>query len=1030
MTELYRPSGFFMLRAATLPAEQLSAIAEHGRPHLRELAALPRVEQALHVASPSLTRGLAKLTGVTDKKSAKAYSSLLRYLTRMATRPTPYGLFAGVGMGDFSATASATLGPGVVAATRTRADVGWLLELIKSVETDSALVDSLRVNVNPMLYHVGDRAVLPFADVHGQSDNRLVGFRRTAPVEVALRVAALPGTTYAELVEAIKAEIPRASHEQARGLVGQLWELHVLISDLRPSLTVALPEQDLVKRLDGIEACLSIQDELRRVREHAAEVDAALGGRAVAALDRMTAHQSGLTPGFAKETYQLDAALDLTETGLPVDIGASAADAASVLTRLSGFPHRHHHLVEYHSAFLEKYGLNAEIPILELLSPESGLDAPAGYLTPPRTYPLPSLPEETDRGRDAAYLALAAEALHQGKKELELTDEVLDRLAPAVREAPRPRPALDLHFQLAAASKAAIDRGEWRMVLTPTATTDGGRTFGRFFDLFDEKALTRLAGYAQAEEALLPEAVFVELNYVSPFGRGGNVTTHPALRRYEICVNTSPSLPRERQIDLTDIVVGATSERFFLRSKRLGKEIVVTQSHMLSLLGAPNVCRLLLELSQDGFAQLPSFNWGAVGVAPYLPRVTRGKVVLSPAQWRLSSKSLGDGPFDEAVREWRQRWGVPRHVYLVWMDNRLLLDLDRPLYTEELRAELRRADETGASLLLQELLPGFSELWLESGERAHHFSEVVVPLLAREPGLVRRHGIGAPPQLAEADRRKLVGSEWVYLKLYSATAQQDDVLAGHLPALVGALRADALIDRWFYIKYFDPYPHLRIRVRATGPVGDVLARCASWAQEVIASGLASDLAFVSYDRELERYGGPELIDLAEEVFTANSAVTVDLVNLLKRTDLDPDTLAVVALHKLASSWGVDVGSPGADIEPPDAVRKQFRRIQPTLCDLLAPWDEHPDPKAREQLGTLDAIFAKQHDELAHAGRRARELAAEGRLAGAEETVLGSLLHMQVNRLLGIDQEREKACHHLWALARRAIARRPVPKEGA
>ncbi|MFE0023639.1 lantibiotic dehydratase [Amycolatopsis sp. NPDC059021] len=1063
---LYRPGDFFMLRAATLPSEDLLAATElggartettsarlarlthDGRVRLRKIAERPMVEQALHVASTSLAAGLARLAAAPrdDKRTERVYSSLVRYVTRMATRPTPYGLFAGVGMGRFEATTSTALGPGVVAATRTRADVGWLLELVKDIENDENLVAALRVVVNPMLYRVGGRAVLPFADVHGQSDNRLVGFRRTAPVEVALRAANLPGTTYADLVEAIRAEMPGATTEQARALVGQLWELHVLISDLRPALTVALPEQDLVKRLDGIEAATSVQSALREVREHATRIDDALGGAAVPALRRMTARQSELTPGFDKETYQLDAALSLADDRLSKEIGETAADVADVLTRLGGSPRRHHHLVEYHSAFLERYGLNAEVPVLELLSPESGLDAPPGYQNPPRTYPLPTVPDEHTRSRDALFGALAAESLYQCRKEIELTDDLLERVSTwrPGPERPRPRPALDLYCQIAARSADAIDRGDWRMVVAPLATADGGRTFGRFFDLFGEKSLRKLSEFARAEEALCPDLTFAELNYVTSFGRGGNVAIHPALRRYEICVNTSPSLSPDRQVALADIVVGATAERFYLRSKRLGRELYVTQSHLLSAVGAPNVCRLLLELSQDGFTSTPFFDWGVAGSAPYLPRVTRGRVVLYPAQWRLSSKLLsehdGESPesFHEAVQKWRTSWSVPRYVYLVWLDNRLLLDLEHPLFTEELRAELARIgrQDAHAAVLVHEMLPGFDELWLKSKQNSTHVNEIVVPLLARDQEVVRRSPVAVQGAVAEddrtANRRKLVGCEWVYLKLYSATAQQDDIIVTDLPELTGSLTAEKTIDRWFYIRYLDPQPHLRIRVRVRdrADVGQVITRCAEWAHGVIASGLASDLAFVSYDRELERYGGAELIDTIEELFTANSEASVELVKLRRMcaADVDVETLCVLAVHKLSEYWGADLrGDVHARATPDvsDAARKHFRRVRPVLCDLLAPWDDHPDEVARRYAGALDRALERQREVAARAGDLARELARTGRLTGTEQTILGSLLHMQVNRLLGIDQEREKACHELWALGRRAIERRPV-----
>ncbi|WET81038.1 lantibiotic dehydratase [Amycolatopsis sp. QT-25] len=1077
----YRTAGFYLLRVPTLPsAEYLSMMStadtdlpgaedgvadldrlrDEGRARLREIAARPRVAQALRVASPSLVTSLAKLESGNARKPGRVYASLFRYLTRMATRPTPYGLFAAVGMGEFAATTAATLVSDPVAETRTRADLAWLLALIKTIEEDGGLRDELRVAINPLLYQVGDRAVLPFADVHGQSDNRSIAFRVTEPVRVALRAAQLPGAAYADVVAAVRDEMPSATEEQVRAMLCQLWDVHVVTSDLRPSLTVSLPELDLVKKLDGLPGCAAVQGELRRLRKLATTVDEGRGSDGGAGLAELSRQQRALTPDYDGDTYQLDAGLAMANRKLSEDVARTAEDAVRTLTRLGVSPRRPQHIVEYHNAFLDRYGIGAEVPVLELLSPEAGLDAPATYLSPPRSYPLPVIPEEDHAHRDMVLSALASRALYRGDDAVELTDERLAALT--AYDAPddhvAARPSLDLYTQLAAESRAALDRGDWHMVLCSGSTTDGGRTFGRFFDLFGEESLEKLVEFTRAEERLLPDVVFAELSYLTPFGRSGNVTVHPPLRRYEVSVNTAPSVPEERRIPLGDIHVGATVDRFYLRSRRLGKELCVTQSHMLGHIGAPNVCRLLLELSQDLFAPLPSFDWGIAGGAPYLPRVTRGRVVLQPAQWRLGASLLpglakdadlpGGNGFFEMVRQWRHEWNVPRYVYLVWMDNRLLLDLDHPLAVDELRYEVRRAMRTDrrSGVLLHEMLPGLSDAWLTDTEGRRYHCEVVVPLLAKRAADVRRPAIGAAPVLPNGDapgllpgdtatvapeRRKHIGSEWVYLKVYAATAQQDGIVTGAADSLTAALRAEGLLDRWFYLRYGDPEPHLRIRLRVRQGQNSlaVLARTTEWARGLIESGHAADFAFTSYQREIERYGGPEMIDTAEFVFERSSEVSIGLLNILRRhkADLEPEVVCVLAMHELCRAWGRDPVHeirPGAELDVPGKTRAHFRSVQSTLCDLLEPWDEHPDPVARSCQGALREVFAGQWETVAAAGERARSLTARGLLTGSEDTILGSLVHMQVNRLLGVARDREVLCHELWSLARRSIRRRP------
>ncbi|MFB9903861.1 lantibiotic dehydratase [Allokutzneria oryzae] len=1014
--QVYRAAGFFMLRTPTLPVDEFLSITsgsrEDSRRRLRDLAGTPRVRQALHVASPSLTAGLAHLDAE-SKKSERAYSSLLRYVTRMSTRPTPYGLFSGIGVGNFGSTTSLRLAADPVGRTRTRADVGWLLNLVKHVESGD--LDQLRVVVNPMLYRVGDRAVLPFADVHGQADNRLVGFRLTVPAEIALRSAGIPGTTVAEIVQRIVGEVPGATPEKALGLVTQLRDLHVLVSDLRPAMSVALPEQDLLKRLDGLDSTVDIQEGLRTTRVLATAVDDHDGTAPVSVVDELSQHQRAMTPGHTKETFQLDTALALTASELNELVGADAADAAEVLLRINGAPQRPEHIVEYHNAFLERYGVESEIPLLDLLSPERGLDAPSTYTMPPRAFPLPAVPQEhSSRQRDAVMTGLLAGALHRGQHEIELTDDLVERLT-AWRpgsSGPRVRPSLDLYAQVAARSREALDAGDYRLVVAPGSMTDGGRTFGRFFDLVDEPALADLQDFARAEESLCPDVVFAELSFVSPHGRGGNVTAHPPIRRYEICVNTSPSVPQEQRIALTDIMVGATAERFYLRSRRLGKEIVVTQGHMLTPVSAPNVCRLLLELSMDGLAPLAGFDWGSAAASPFLPRVRRGRTVLHPAQWSISAGT--------DIEQWRREWRVPRYVYLVFMDNRLLLDLDHPMCVEELRGELKR---TANRVVLHELLPDFDDAWLSDVDGQRYFGEVVVPMLAQDPALTRRSAVPSIVDSPTGERRRQVGDEWLYLKLYSAGTQHDDVISGPLRTLVAEL--GEAIDRWFYVRYCDPYPHLRLRFRVPDETARpaVMAHCVAWARQLVSAGLAADIALTGYDLELERYGGPEAFDAVEATFEANSAVCAGLVGYLRANpDLSPEAVSVLALHSLYRDWGMDpltsIHSPGEGVS--DRARKRFKGLRPLLCDLLEPWDAHPDPLARKHLDALSTILSGQRDALAAAGARVREVAAAG-----ERRILASLGHMQVNRLLGIDQERERECHELWSLALRMIKGRPA-----
>ncbi len=131
-------------------------------------------------------------------------------------------------------------------------------------------------------------------------------------------------------------------------------------------------------------------------------------------------------------------------------------------------------------------------------------------------------------------------------------------------------------------------------MIRPDGLAHSGRTFGRFSDLLGETSVDRLRAYARQEERLYPDAVYAELAHLPPYGRAANVAVRPAIRPYEIPVHTPASVPEHRVIALDDNLVGATDSRVYLRSRRLDREIVVEQHHMLNPSLAPNVARFML----------------------------------------------------------------------------------------------------------------------------------------------------------------------------------------------------------------------------------------------------------------------------------------------------------------------------------------------------------------------------------------------------------------------------------------------------
>ncbi|HEU5227975.1 MAG TPA: lantibiotic dehydratase, partial [Ktedonobacteraceae bacterium] len=883
----------------------------------------------------------------------------------------------------------------------------------------------------------------------GQRDQRSVSLRATPVVQAVLSYAQQP-LLYADLRMQLLQTFPQAMPEQIDGLLQQLWEHHLLVSDLRPPLTRAEPGQYIIERLEVIPEAQSFKQILEGVIAKAKQITVPGNGDLIPLLREMLTQQEQV----AKQNqlpFQIDSALQLLSPHLNREIGQAAAQAAETLLRLSPFQQGYPHLRIYYQAFVERYGMEAEVPLLELLSPEIGLGAPPTYTEPEptivRSGDLPS--SSTRQTRDARLCVLAAEAIHHQMDEIELDESLLAQLSQQHTNIQGSFPlALEMYMQLHASSIHALDQGDWHAVLGATYGVVGaGRTFGRFVDVLGPETTTLLQQLVKQEESLRPDALFAEVSYLPTSARAANVAIRLALRSYEIVVNVTPSVSPEYVIPLHDLVVGIRDGHFYTRSLRFQKDVIACQSHMLNVLRAPNACRFLLEVAEDRAALLVPFDWGAASTMPFLPRITQQKVVLSPAQWNLSRTTIDpeeagsdEGRWFSNVQRWRESWRVPRYVYLVQADNRLLLDLAHPLLVAELRTEVGKLGE-GEYLTLHEMLPDFGHLWLRDQQNRAFFAEIVVPMTLTRPQ--QAEGVAAASRpvysrvLGVTERQEPPGQAWTYVKLYAADSRHNEIIVRSLRSVVQQLQEQGLLDRWFYIRYRDPEPHLRVRFHASEEETQhtLLLATLEWSHELIQQQVIRKVCVDTYEREIERYGGPDIINAMEEIFSADSTIVSNLLAVQDTGEisLEPLEIATFSLYHFFAHWGLNTAGQlqwllprvAYDAKEQDALTISRKK----LCELLNPWGTAEDPLL-PQRQLLLALCSPHAPTVEKVGQLVRSCADLGTLWTPEASILASLAHMHLNRLFGTDRDEEIKAMLCWKMALEGLSRRPEGKREA
>ena len=271
-----------------------------------------------------------------------------------------------------------------------------------------------------------------------------------------------------------------------------------------------------------------------------------------------------------------------------------------------------------------------------------------------------------------------------------------------------------------------------------------------------------------------------------------------------------------------------------------------------------------------------------------------------------------------------------------------------------------------------------------------------------------------------------MAAEWAYFKWYCGETTAERVLV-RVNDLTEALLQDRLVSQWFFIRYVDPWPHIRIRFR--------LSDAAAWpaltdrVQAFVSPWLADETiwktAIDTYEPERERYGDLT-IEPSEALFHRDSELIQAGLGIVREGG-DENLrwqLALVAVARLLQDFGLDAEA-------------SWRLLDRSTQGLLG---EGKDPKATAR--DLDRLFRERRAEIdlalsggaglfrgagpsGPASRWAEALDARSQAALALVSAHGghvpdthaiSFIHMCCNRLF-VGQPREHELAVCWLLAK-------------
>jgi hypothetical protein len=709
----YLPFDKFVFRSPLFPFSFVGSYTETedvDREYLMSLIRDDVVREAIFLASPSLLDELDRLDKgeVKDAKYAEELLfSLSKYLIRMASRCTPFGLFAGFSLGELSDNTDIRLKLLPEYRSHTRFDMNYLVALSLDLIKDPVVRNNVKFYPNSSINRFYDKIrYVEYKYVKTERNHNIVSVDNSPYLETILKTAD-DGATIQVMSNSIVDE--EICYEIAVEFVNELIDSQLLVSEIEPSITGDEHIHRLISKLDGIKGTEHIVEVLKSARESLEEIDRSNPGDSVNKYMPLSEMINKLNTNFKiNYLFQTDLYKPLMSGVLDNKIADEVLRAVDFVSKLS-FEPPETNLSKFIERFESKYG-ETEICILDALDPESGigfLDSKGGTDSPPLLENLPAGGNRRGENIEKLYWSgkiafldkKIFEALKTGTKVIELKEEDVKGIESNIGK-------MAHTFSVVVKITSKNLNGDNQIYISSAGGSSAAYLLGRFCHA-DKQTDDFVKLIAKKEEEFYKDSIVAEIVHL-PQARVGNVLLHPKFHNYEIPYLAVSDADSDHRIDLKDIFLSVMNRKILMRSKKLNKRIIprLSNAHNYSFNAQP-IYQFLCEMQFQDItrgASLPLSN--ALDRYGHVPRIVYGNVILHAAEWKLMKKDIepfiklkSDKELTEKISEWRIKHKLPELVQLVEGDNKMLINLDNIFCVRMLLDSLK-----GGEFVLSEFL--------------------------------------------------------------------------------------------------------------------------------------------------------------------------------------------------------------------------------------------------------------------------------------------------------------------------------------
>ncbi|MDB5141103.1 MAG: Lantibiotic dehydratase domain protein [Mucilaginibacter sp.] len=963
----------------------------------------PVFREALFIASPEFARNLYYQKTINNENINE--SVITKYYNRMCHRCTPFGLFAGCAVAQWGENTSLDLESHSIT-RRTRLDKDFLAKLINHLTLVDPVFLGLKIYLNNTLYKVGEeyRYVEKTIKEDGSTEYNLSTIHETSHLLDFIKFTAKGNVRVATVLA--KAVNAGYSKSKAFNYLKTLYLNNVVVTNL----DVACPANELLIKCKNVLGEIAKNDKtyivtywhkyLKEITRLLTALDKNIDGD-LSKYDKLFKHidKSELKQA-ANRILQVDYAYKGLQGNISRRIKSSLSQGIDVLTYINIGGAENIYLENFKKKFVRKYDAQ-EIPFLTALDPETGIDyfegtSSAGHLRNELaiTKPKPALDFSELNANLKPIFYKYEKAVRSNNLVIELTDKDLQQMKKAEINFPA---TTSVFFRIFGDNKIQIEN---------IGGSSSINLFTRFTDFSVELKKIALEVTTYEQEFNL-DYIMAEVIH-EPQARNANVTAHPSLRQFEIPYIGQSSKSGGDVITLNDLFISVVNNRLVLRSKKHKKEILPQLNHAFNYLKGSPIYRFLGDYQFNGYTDGLKFDFRRILPDKlFYPRLQYKEIVLSPATWLIRLKDINEefGDFNcQKILHYLKLKKVERYFIVFEYDNELLIDITNTPLLIIFKEILQKKRE----VLIKEFLYDDSVAIAKNASGQLINNQAIAILKSSDIKNLR-----SPVQFRLLKKKAIprnfsLGSEWIYYKIYCGTYIGDKILIEKILPLVKEQKKKKIISGFFFIRYLDPDPHLRIRfkLRNINLINSLITDFHKSLVSLETTGCIWKIQTETYSRELERYGAA--MKASEAIFAIDSYAILRLLSIKNIVNEDNTRIAVgiKLIADLISCMNLDIGQK-------IIFCKQSRMALKSDCKLDVTTEVSISNSYKEKhllyglflkQNSMTSLFNRRYSAIMKVFSKINKKVSLGTLDVEANNLLRSHVHMCVNRLFLTDQK--------------------------